>query len=234
MARTSRKKVQSNIGPRKASISLTPLTPKTKNQERALKLMDTHQVVILEGLAGTGKTYMAVHKALSLLEAREVDKIIFTRPLTTVGDERLGFLPGDIGEKTAPFTEQLMEYLGEFAPMLQFEDAKKLAERVQFIPLAYLRGRNFNRTVVIADEMQNSSQIQMKTLLTRLGEDAKLIILGDTKQEDRQQRSANGLVDLLNRLKEHKSKKVGHVVFGVNDIQRSEFVKHVMKLYGDI
>lgn len=220
---------------KRASIHLERLVPATTNQETAIGLLRSRQVVILEGLAGTGKTYIAVHHALSLLLKREIDKIILTRPLTTVGNERLGFLPGDVNDKTRPYAEQFFEYIEEFAPMLSFEDLKTVGDRLEFIPIAYLRGRNFSRSIVIADEMQNSTSLQMKTLLTRIAEDSQLVLLGDLKQEDTSTGGRNGLADLVERVTADVGQElIGHVRFGVEDIQRSEFVKYVMRLYGDI
>ena len=170
-----------------------------------------------------------------MLVKKEIDKIILTRPLTTVGNERLGFLPGDVNDKTRPYAEQFFEYIEEFAPMLSFEDIKTVGDRLEFIPLAYLRGRNFTRSIIIADEMQNSSPIQMKTLLTRIADDTQLILLGDMKQEDVNTGVRNGLADLIYKLSTSGDQNyIGRVRFGVDDIQRSEFVKYVMRLYGDI
>lgn len=229
-------KASKNVGKgKRASIQLEKLTPATPNQEMAVSLLRSKQVVILEGLAGTGKTYLAVHHALSMLLKKEIDKIILTRPLTTVGNERLGFLPGDVNDKTRPYAEQFFEYIEEFAPMLSFEDLKTVGDRLEFIPVAYLRGRNFSRSVIIADEMQNSTQLQMKTLLTRVAQDSQLILLGDLKQEDVSTGGRNGLNDLVDRiLKDSDQEYVGHVKFGIDDIQRSDFVKYVMRLYDDI
>ena len=119
--------------------------------------------------------------------------------------------------------------------MITMEDAKTVAKSVEFIPLAFLRGRNFHNTVVIADELQNASIIQMKTLLTRMAEESQLILLGDTKQEDITQREGiNGLSDFINRLTPHDDNEfVGRVQFGLEDVQRSAFVKFVLGLYGE-
>lgn len=216
------------------SKKIPPITPATDNQRIAMQLLQDFQAVILHGTAGTGKTFIAVHHALTKLFSREVSKIIFTRPLSTVGNEKMGFLPGDVGEKTRPFTEQFTEYLSEFAPMLMFQDAKKIEDSFEFIPLGFLRGRNLRNAVVIADEMQNSTLIQMKTLLTRIAEDAQLVILGDTKQADVPMHGRDGLSDLLYRTQGSTDSFIGQIKFGIEDIQRSEFVKHVMTIYGDL
>jgi phosphate starvation-inducible PhoH-like protein len=231
MAKAS-KKVGKN---RPFKLSIAPITPATDNQRVAMGLMDDFQVVIMEGLAGTGKTFLAVHHALSLVLSGKKDKIIFTRPLTTVGNEKMGFLPGDVNEKTRPYAEQFIEYLSEFSPMLSVKDIEEIQEKVEFIPVGFLRGRNFRNSVVIADEFQNSTQLQMKTLLTRIEDSSQLIILGDMKQEDMTQTKGNGLADLIYKLHTHKNQEyVGHVRFGIEDIQRGPFVKFVMELYGDL
>ncbi len=230
------RKASKHVGKgRRANFNIEDLKPATDNQRKAIEAFQNSQAVILEGLAGTGKTYLAIHHAAQALSKGLIDKVILTRPLTTVGNEKLGFLPGDVAEKVSPFTEQFHEYLSEFAPMLQFEDRKMIEEKIEFIPMAYLRGRNFRKVVIIADEMQNSSIIQMKTLLTRMTEEAQLIILGDTKQEDRKQVETNGLSDLLYKISTApKQDFFGHVHFGRDDIQRGALVKFVMELYGDV
>ena len=151
-----------------------------------------------------------------------------------VGNEKLGFLPGEVGDKTAPYSEQFNEYMNEFLPMLQFADEKKMNRDIEFIPLAYIRGRNFSNTIIIADEMQNSTQLQMKTLLTRLADDSKIMVLGDTKQSDRVEVGKSGLQDLVDKVKASPNEAVGVVTFVKEDIMRSEIVKYVLKLYGDI
>lgn len=217
-----------------AARQLADIRPATDRQAEAMQHLREKQVVILEGLAGTGKTFIAVHHALKRLFANEIKKVIFTRPLTTVGGEKLGFLPGDVDNKTRPYTEQFLEYIQEFAPMLLFEEQKKVEEQFEFIPVAYLRGRNFRDTVIIADETQNTSVIQMKTLLTRITNSAQLILLGDTRQEDVKQPGGSGLSDLLYKLSLVPEQGfIGHTKFGVEDIQRGEFTKFVMRIYGD-
>jgi phosphate starvation-inducible PhoH-like protein len=231
MAKASKK-----VGKERAlKFGVEPISPKTDNQRTAMELMKTHQVVVMEGLAGTGKTFLAIHHALTQVMTGKKEKLILTRPLTTVGNEKLGFLPGDVNDKTRPYSEQFIEYLGEFSPMMTMKDMDELSEKVEFIPVAYLRGRNFKNVVIVADEFQNSSQLQMKTLLTRIEDTSQLIILGDMKQEDVQQPGGNGLSDLVYKLSTHEEQEfIGHVKFGIDDIQRGEFVKFVMRLYGDI
>lgn len=215
--------------------TISDLRPASVNQQTAMNFFLEKQIVILEGLAGTGKTYIAVHHALKQFFSHKARRIILTRPLTNVGNEQLGFLPGEVNDKTRPYTEQFNEYIDEFMPMLQFSDEKKLMHGIEFIPLAYIRGRNFADSIIIADEMQNSTPLQMKTLLTRMAEGSQVIILGDTKQVDKVDgRNKNGLQDLVEKVKAFRSEDIGMVKFTKEDIRRSKIIKHVMMMYNDI
>jgi len=218
------------------SNAVAPLRAASANQEIALQMFKDKTITVIEGLAGTGKTYLAIHYALTQLFSHKISKIILTRPLVNVGEEKLGFLPGEVENKVAPYAEQFNEYMNEFMPMIQMSDAKKIQNTLEFIPLAYIRGRNFADAVIIADEMQNSTQLQMKTLLTRIAENTKIIILGDTKQSDRvdNNRTKNGLVDLVDKVSEHPTSDIGVVKFTKEDIQRSGIIRYVMKIYGDL
>lgn len=213
------------------------VTPATENQRVAIKSLENNTLTVLEGLAGTGKTYLAVNIALGKLLRREVSRVIFTRPLINVDNEKLGFLPGEVNDKTAPYAAQLKEYLEEFMPMMNLNDTK-LFQGVEFVPLAYIRGRNFANSIIILDEAQNTSVLQMKTLLTRVAEGTQIYVLGDVTQSDVERRKnsdpRNGLEDLIIKLYDYKPEGVGHVCFGFDDIQRSEFVKIIMKLYNEI
>lgn len=214
------------------------VTPATENQRVAIKSLENNVLTVLEGLPGTGKTYLAVNIALRKLLNRDVTKIIFTRPLINVDNEKLGFLPGEVNDKTAPYAAQLKEYLQEFMPMLGLNDEKTLFHGVEFVPLAYMRGRSFPNSIIILDEAQNTTLLQMKTLLTRVGEGTQVYVLGDITQSDIERRRdsdpLNGLEDLITRLYDYRLADVGHVKFGYDDIQRSGFVKQMMEIYGDI
>lgn len=215
---------------------LPKIEPATVNQATALSYLEHKTVAILEGLAGTGKTYLAVHTALKKFLKGEKDRIILTRPLLTVGNEKIGFLPGEVGEKTLPYAEQFYEYMQEFLPLLGLSEDKNVVNGVEFIPLAFIRGRNFANSIIILDEAQNTTPLQMKTLLTRVSENSQVYVLGDTRQSDHTQtfKTINGLDDLIARSFNNPSDYFGHVRFGYDDIQRSDMVKHVMKMYGDV
>lgn len=213
---------------------LEVVKPKTANQELAVNFFRTKTLTILEGIAGTGKTYLSINYALQQFFSGKVSKILLTRPLVNVANEQIGFLPGEINEKTKPYSDQFNEYMNEFLPQLGLSDEKKLQNDVEFVPLAYLRGRNFHNTIIIADEMQNSTSLQVKTLLTRVAENTQIILLGDTKQSDRPTKEVNGLTDLVNKLKDRPLESSGVVKFTSEDILRSGFVREILELYGDI
>jgi phosphate starvation-inducible PhoH-like protein len=158
-----------------------------------------------------------------------VDKIIVTRPAVSV-DEDLGFLPGDLNEKMAPWTRPIFDVMGEYYK--QSDIAEMLKEGViEISPLAYMRGRTFKNAYIVADEMQNATVNQMKMLLTRLGEGSKMVVTGDLAQADRV--SDNGLINFCNLLADKEMKHIDIVQFDHKDIERHEAVKEVLSIYGD-
>jgi len=208
------------------------LRPRNHNQEIYLQKLqdDVKSIVFAIGPAGTGKTLLAVQNGIRLFQEGIVEKIIVTRPAVSV-DEDLGFLPGTLNEKMAPWTRPIFDVLGEY--YLQKDIAKMLEEGViEISPLAYMRGRTFKNAYIVADEMQNATVNQMKMLLTRLGEGSKMVVTGDLAQADRL--NDNGLINFCNLI----SDKVGlqHidiVQFDARDIERHNAVKEVLKIYGD-
>jgi phosphate starvation-inducible PhoH-like protein len=153
-------------------------------------------IVLAIGPAGTGKTMLAVQYGIKLFQEGKVDRIVVTRPAVSV-DEDLGFLPGDLNEKMAPWTRPIFDVLGEYYQ--KKEIANMLEEgTIEISPLAYMRGRTFKNAYIVADEMQNATVNQMKMLLTRLGEGSKMVVTGDLAQADRL--SDNGLIDFCNLL----------------------------------
>lgn len=191
-------------------------------------------LVIAVGPAGTGKTSVACSESLSRLMCDDISKIVVTRPMVSVGDE-LGFLPGTIGDKMDPWLVPLYDnFLGDIdRPTLDMYLQKKI---IEICPLSYIRGRTFSSCWVIADEMQNSTPMEMKTLLTRVGTNAKIIVTGDLDQCDLDcstgRTTTNGLQDLVDRVGEKKESRYTSLIeFSVDDVQRSEFVKYVLNLY---
>jgi phosphate starvation-inducible PhoH-like protein len=207
------------------------LLPRNKHQETYLfKLNDDNKSIVFAiGPAGTGKTLLAVQMGIRMFQEGKVDKIIVTRPAVSV-DEDLGFLPGTLNEKMAPWTRPIFDVLGEYYQQKDIE--KMLYEGViEISPLAYMRGRTFKNAYVIADEMQNATPNQMKMLLTRLGENSKMVVTGDLNQADRLK--DNGLVEFIERIKNKRLDRIDAVYFDSLDIERHEAVKEVLELYGD-
>lgn len=188
-------------------------------------------LVISTGPAGTSKTMTPCVVGARRLVDRTYERMVLTRPTVSVGNESLGFLPGDLHEKMAPWVAHMTDILD--ANQLRF-----VQTRVDTMPLGYLRGHTWKDRFVIADEMQNSTPLQMKTLLTRVGANTKLVITGDLTQSD-QNAKENGLVDLLRRLEAYDQEDddedtlFAHVAFTEDDVLRSAFVKRILRLYRD-
>jgi len=207
------------------------LLPRNKNQETYLfKLQDDRKnIVFAIGPAGTGKTLLAVQNGIKLYQEGKVDKIIVTRPAVSV-DEDLGFLPGTLNEKMAPWTRPIFDVLGEY---YQQKDIAAMLEEgvIEISPLAYMRGRTFKNAYIIADEMQNATQNQMKMLLTRLGENSKMVVTGDLNQADRLR--DNGLLDFVGKIEGKRLSHIDVVQFDHKDIERHDAVREVLEVYGD-
>jgi phosphate starvation-inducible PhoH-like protein len=222
----------SYVSQRRAPITLIP---KSINQETYIEyLLDPSKVVVFgTGPAGTGKTMLAVHAAIKSLKEGNCNSIIITRPAVGVDDEKHGFLPGGLNEKMAPWTRPI------FDAMKEYYSPKEIAlmlenEIIEISPLAYMRGRSFKNSWIIADEMQNTTVNTMKMVLTRIGENCKMVITGDLNQFDRQYKNSNGLEDFLDRLKLHSSSMISSVTFTNRDIQRHRVITEVLDLYGEI
>jgi len=187
-------------------------------------------IVLAIGPAGTGKTMLAVQYGIKLFQEGKVDKIVVTRPAVSV-DEDLGFLPGDLNEKMAPWTRPIFDVLGEYYQ--KKEIAAMLEEgTIEISPLAYMRGRTFKNAYIVADEMQNATVNQMKMLLTRLGEGSKMVVTGDLAQADRL--SDNGLIDFCNLLEQKEYlEHIDIIRFDAKDIERHNAVKEVLAVYGE-
>ncbi len=207
------------------------ITARNPNQKLYLSKLHDEQdsIVIAIGPAGTGKTLLAVQNGIKLFQDGIVDKIIVTRPAVSV-DEDLGFLPGDLNEKMAPWTRPIFDVLGEY---YQTKEIAAMLEDgiIEISPLAYMRGRTFKNAYIIADEMQNATQNQMKMLLTRLGENSKMVVTGDLAQADRLK--DNGLIDFITRVEDRRYQHIDVARFDHKDIERHKAVAEVLKIYGD-
>ena len=209
------------------------LKPKTRNQEQLiLNLLDPSQhIVMASGPAGTGKTYLAMLAAIKALKSGLCERIVLTRPAVGVEDERHGFLPGDLISKMEPWTRPLLDVLREYySPrdiLAMMED-----QIVEISPLAYMRGRTFKHSWIIADEMQNATPGQMKMLLSRIGENSKIVVTGDVEQADRSAKE-NGLLDVVHRLKQKGGDGIAVCHLGKRDIQRHPIIDTVLELYAE-
>ena len=208
------------------------ISARNANQKVYLqKLQDENTSIVLAiGPAGTGKTMLAVQHGIKQLQEGVVDKIIVTRPAVSV-DEDLGFLPGTLNEKMAPWTRPIFDVFLEYYKQ---QDINKMLEEgvIEISPLAYMRGRTFKNAYIIADECQNTTVNQMKMLLTRLGEGSKMVVTGDLAQADRM--NDNGLIDFCNLLTGKKGlQHIDIVQFNAKDIERHNAVKEVLAVYGE-
>jgi phosphate starvation-inducible PhoH-like protein len=206
---------------------------KAKNdaQEKYMAYLKTNKsrIIVATGPSGTGKTLLAVEQGIRNFLIGNVDKLIFTRPVVAV-DEELGFLPGGIDEKMAPWVRPIYDILYSFVSPKEVERLI-LNKEIEISPLAYMRGRTFKNCWIIADEMQNSTISQMKMLLTRIGENSKLVITGDLDQHDRHSET-NGLEDFTNKLRRTRAVSIHSVEFHKNDVERDVVVKEVLDIYG--
>jgi len=207
------------------------ILPRNRNQEQyVLKLLDdTKDIVFGIGPAGTGKTLLAVQVAVKLFKEGKIDKIIVTRPAVSV-DEDLGFLPGTLEQKMAPWTRPIFDVLREYFNAREIEGMIEEGI-IEIAPLAYMRGRTFKHSFILADEMQNATPNQMKMLLTRLGEGSMMAVTGDLAQADRLK--DNGLIDFTKLLETSNTEHLDVVHFAQGDIERHEAVKEVLQVYGD-
>ncbi|MBO8130608.1 MAG: PhoH family protein [Candidatus Marinimicrobia bacterium] len=203
------------------------IKPRTKNQEEYYKSSLNNDIVFAIGPAGTGKTYLAVAMAIAALKNHEVQKIILTRPAVEAG-EKLGFLPGDLREKIDPYLTPLYDALYDMLPL---EKMKTLIDQkiVEVIPLAYMRGRTLNNAYVILDEAQNTTSMQMKMFLTRLGASSKAIVTGDVTQIDLPDKTTSGLIEAESILKGIEG--IGFVYFDESDVIRHKLVTRIIKAY---
>lgn len=208
------------------------LTPRNIHQEDyLLKLLDeSKNIVFALGPAGTGKTLLACQTAVKLFQEGKVDKIVVTRPAVSA-DEDLGFLPGTLEEKMAPWTRPIFDVIREYFSAKEIEGM--ITEGViEISPLAYMRGRTFKNAFILADEMQNTTPNQMKMLLTRIGEGSKMVVTGDLKQADRL--TQNGLLEFVGLMEKRNLSRIDVARFNSTDIERHEAVKEVLDIYGDV
>ena len=201
--------------------------PRSATQAKYITEMMQNELVFGLGPAGTGKTYLAVALAFSMMLEGAVDKIILSRPAVEAG-ENLGFLPGDLKEKVDPYLRPLYDALYEMLPAEQVDKKLALGE-IEIAPLAFMRGRTLSNAFVILDEAQNTTPMQMKMFLTRLGENSRMVVNGDLSQVDLPRGVISGLRDALDTLKGISN--IGSVTFSANDVVRHGLVAKIVKAY---
>lgn len=211
----------------KPEVRLTQLKARTEGQARYIKTMETHDIVFSIGPAGTGKTYLAVARALQCLRVNRVEKIVLARPAVEAG-ERLGFLPGDYQDKVNPYLRPLYDALNHFLPHQQLKRLMD-SEIVEVVPIAYMRGRNLDNAFMILDEGQNTTSEQMKMFLTRMGEGSKIVVTGDITQIDLPMGKISGLVESQSVLADIKG--IAFCYLTRADIVRHPLVQSVVDAY---
>ena len=203
------------------------IVPRSQNQKKYFELLNTKNIVFAIGPAGTGKTFLAVAKAVASLQKGLVKKIILSRPAVEAG-EKLGFLPGDLKEKVDPFLRPIYDALYEMMPFDQVE--KKISNNtIEIAPIAFMRGRTLRDCFIILDEAQNTTKIQMKMFLTRLGKNSKMVIVGDNTQIDLISKSDCGLIDASKKLKNIDD--IGFIELDQRDVIRHEVVRKIINAY---
>jgi len=203
------------------------VVPKTLSQKRYLKAIDSHDVVLGIGPAGTGKTFLAVAAALQALQRGDIDKLVLTRPAVEAG-EALGFLPGDLEEKIQPYLRPLYDAMHD---LIGREDTLRLMERgiIDIAPLAYMRGRTLARSCIILDEAQNTTAEQMMMFLTRLGDGSRMIVTGDITQVDLPRNKLSGLKQAIQVLRDIEGIKL--FFFDAADVVRHPLVQRILMAY---
>jgi phosphate starvation-inducible PhoH-like protein len=200
---------------------------RTAGQDAYIRALKRNALVFGTGPAGTGKTWLAVAHAVSLFERKEVDRIILSRPAVEAG-ERLGFLPGDMREKVDPYLRPIYDALFDLMDMRMVERALQAGE-IEIAPLAFMRGRTLHNAAVILDEAQNTTSMQMKMFLTRLGENSRMMVTGDPSQVDLPPGQASGLAEASRLLSSVEG--IGYVAFTQEDVIRHELVARIVAAY---
>ena len=203
------------------------IIPRSQNQKKYFELLNKKNIVFAIGPAGTGKTFLAVAKAVSYLQKGLIKKIILSRPAVEAG-EKLGFLPGDLKEKVDPFLRPIYDALYEMMP---YDQVNKKIENgtIEIAPIAFMRGRTLEECYIILDEAQNTTKIQMKMFLTRFGKNSRMVVVGDKTQIDLVTKYDSGLLDSENKFK--NIKEIGFVYLNDKDVVRHDLVRKIINSY---
>ncbi len=204
-----------------------PVRARNAAQDAYLRQLKRHELTLAEGPAGTGKTWLAVGHAVSLIEQGVVERMVLSRPAVEAG-ERLGFLPGDMREKVDPYLRPIYDALNDFMEARHVERGLQTG-MIEIAPLAFMRGRTLSNAVVLLDEAQNATSMQMKMFLTRLGEGSRMIITGDPSQIDLPPGQRSGLVEAVKLLKDVEG--IGYARFEEGDVVRHDLVRRIVMAY---
>ena len=211
------------------SVSGKPIKSRSNNQQMLVDAFNKNDMVFAVGPAGTGKTYLSIALAVKSLKAKEVKKIILSRPAVEAG-EKLGFLPGDMKEKIDPYLQPLYDSLEDMIPAVKLQDMVD-KHIIQIAPLAFMRGRTLNDAIIILDEAQNTSTAQIRMFLTRLGMNSKMIITGDLTQIDLPYHQKSGLKEAVEILKDTEG--IAIVKLSQKDIVRHKLVTKIVNAYDE-
>lgn len=209
------------------NIGGKPIKARSENQRKLIEAYDKNDLVIVEGPAGTGKTYISIALAVKAFKEKNIRKIILSRPAVEAG-EKLGFLPGDMKEKIDPYLQPLYDALEDMLPSVKLQDMMEKGV-IQIAPLAFMRGRTLNDAVVILDEAQNTTPAQIKMFMTRMGCNTKMIITGDITQIDLPRGQRSGLIDAMQAL--HGIDGIAFVQLSHKDIVRHKLVTKIVNAY---
>lgn len=215
---------------RKPKKRKVEILPRNVQQENYLELLEDFdkQIVVAVGPAGSGKTLMATQFAIKQLQEGEIHKIVITRPNVAVDDKDIGYLPGDVMSKMTPWMLPILDIFEEYYTPQEVHEM--ITEKIiEICPIAYIRGRTFKDATVLLDEAQGTTPNSMKSILTRIGDNSRMLVTGDIQQSDHGQ--YNGLTDFLQRFQPTSS--IGVIRFTKQDVERSEVVRDVLHLYGE-
>jgi phosphate starvation-inducible PhoH-like protein len=218
------------LKPEPTSLYRNRLKPRTVNQNEFIRTVVENTITFCQGVAGSGKTHIAIGMGLEYLLENKVNKIIITRPVVESG-ERLGFLPGTAEEKLHPYLLPVLDEVGYFIPMSQYATLKT-QHKIEIVPLGLMRGRNFHNAFIVADECQNASYDQLKMLLTRIGNESKMVLTGDISQSDLHRNMQGGFLGLIKALRDVEGIGVSELVNA--DIIRNPIIGKILSRLEDL
>ena len=206
-----------------------PIIARSENQQKLVRSFDDNDLVFAVGPAGTGKTYIAIALAVRALKNKQIRRLILSRPAVEAG-EKIGFLPGEMKDKLDPYLQPLYDALQEMIPSVKLKEYMD-NNTIQIAPLAFMRGRTLNDAIIILDEAQNTTKLQIKMFLTRLGTNAKMIVTGDITQIDLPHNVQSGLIHAMGLLEQVQG--IGYVHFDKKDIVRHKLVQRIVEAYSE-